>query len=396
MFVSSQTGIASSLLLSEFLNSILEGKVAEKPMLAAANLIVNTALGAIKALTNGELKRLDPNPGDGGCQMRAYLLFLWIKRGVLIQEADSLEKKMKAIFQSVNTRNALEYGRGRKKPEGPSQQFFKKQFEEIAISKEMLFLLQCHLLAVTRQPYARLPSGIVMTRTEVSLLSLLSKKIDCVPLKERWKITEKAQEELSAASVAFLRDEAGALTSFGKEEKEHLLQMLSPEMTKVFTPDPKFLPKTFGCLFYECKAVLYRLREEEGLVCFKSIVTEGKPFHLFFQSDKPGEEFSLVSEEAIQGYPSTTLLVVFEGVTALDKENCAVAISSIGFTTLFLSEGAIEAQYERTSTIEDVKDQTAKEEILSYRALTGSVIVLDHIYCNTLFQEIGRQNAKAT
>lgn len=276
--------------------------------------------------------------------------------------------------------------------------FFQQQVSGLTISKEMQLLIQCRLLAATRKVCARLENGIVQTKSEISLLGKLSNRIDLLPVEMRRKIVEAAQRELSANSVALLREEAEKLHLFS-EDKPKILDMLSEKAVRIFTPDKKYEPKTFGCLFFEYKAILYRLRERQAFICFKSIEPKGKdPFYILMQPPAPGEEFELLPEKK---RPKDAPLVVFEGVVGrgLDRQGFAEKIQEIGFTKLILAAAAIEPPFERGSKMEDIKDTRAREEVLSYRDFAKAIfcsleesdpmLLLDHVYSSRLQEEIG-------
>lgn len=379
-------------------NEIQHHGLQEQTMLALSILLTNVAGGAIDAFQKRKIKALDPNPGDGGCQIRAYLLYLFVSDKDIAKEALDLKGKIAERKQAVNKRSSAN------SLDSSPPIFFARQFNTVHLSKKMEFLLQCYLLAVTRTPCEQLANGIVVTKSEVSLLEKLSKKIAVVEGEFRRKIVETAQANLSASSVELLRTEAAKLTSFPPQEKEHLLFMLSGEMTHVFTPDLKYEPKTFGCLYYECKAILFRLREEQALICFKSIVPPGQtPFRIFLQSKEPGAEFSILSEEAYSHLSRQSPVVVFEGVVdkRFDKDGFSKKIGEFGFTEIILANAAIESPYEKKSKVEDIKNSRAQEEIILYQKFAEKIecqkdiihpmLIQDHVYCTILEAETGKK-----
>lgn len=70
---SSCRSLTASLLPGDVVEAIECEKVGGKAMCAASLFVLNTAIRAVKAWTLGLLKQVDPNPGDGGCQLRGYL-----------------------------------------------------------------------------------------------------------------------------------------------------------------------------------------------------------------------------------------------------------------------------------------------------------------------------------
>ena len=137
--------------------------------------------------------------------------------------------------------------------------------------------------------------------------------------------------------------------------------------------------------------MLLRLRDEQGIVCLKSIVGTGKPFHLLLQSKIPGNEFEVLPDEACTHLLPMTAVVVFEAVVNVDKERAAKLFNEHGFTNTMLAQAANEAPYEPKSTLNDVKELKAVEEIILYKekgVKIGDFITLDHVYLNTLSAEL--------
>lgn len=384
--------LVTSLVPKSFIQGLQSGKkhetLCETQMCSVVLLIVNIALGAIKALKQGQYKCFDANPGDGGCQSRA----LELRRLFMIdlkEEYTALEKVASGIKVLVNKRK----GNPKERSKCTAQAFFQAHVGTLTMSKEMEYILHCYLSTVLKTPYQTLANGVVMTRSDASKLSVLSSKITSVlDTPSLRKIVEGNQTTLSMLSVAAMRFAASQVISLGSDEKEQMMTMLSPEHTHLFTPDIiKYEPKAFGCLFYEVKTVLTRLREEQGIVCLKSIVVTGSPFHLLLQSPTSGKEFEVLTDEACTSLLPVTAIVVFEAVVKVEKEVASHLLMEHGFTDTILAQAAQEAPYEPKSTLDDVKVPKALEEIVAYkekRVKIGDFILLDHVYLNTLSAEL--------
>jgi hypothetical protein len=305
---------------------------------------------------------------------------------------EALELKAKAEKVKVLVDNSYSK-KGNKKFEGSSLLFFSKCLSEISVSKEMEYLLQAFALTALRKAQRRDEKGIVYTGTEITWISRFSKMAaGCLnPLAQR-KIVEFWQKEFTASSVQLLREEAAKTTLFEGEEKKRLLFMLSEESVRCITPDPRYEPRFFGCLFYEYKAILCRLSEEQGLACFKSIEKDAKPFTLLLQPNEKKGPFKLVPETAYCAFKTTSALVVFEGVTALTREEFSKRIGELDFCQMILACAAIEAPFEPASTLAEVKIEEAREEILLYRDFYAKNVEcflrLDHVYANSFLGEI--------
>lgn len=365
-----------------------EENVGEKAMCAVALLLINTVSGTIKVLRQRNYKNLDANPGDGGCQNRA----LELKRLTLLEnlneECQRLEKTAKEIKSLLNKRNSNQ----KEREKCSSHLFFESHFGSLTISKEMEYLVHCYLSTVLRTPCQRLPNGVVLTKSEMSKLSILSNKITVLDTFTRRKIVEENQKNLSELSVKAMHQFAMQVTSLDPEEKKLMVTMLSPEHTHFFSPDiNNYEPKAFGCLFYEIKTVLIRLREEQGMIALKSIVSQGNPFHLLLQAKISGNEFELVADESYTSLSSKERIVVFEAVVKTKKEETGKLLMEYGFTNIILAQAANEAPYEPTSTFNDIKVIEASNEMTRYKEMGlkfGDFIALDHVYLNTLDAEL--------
>lgn len=359
----------------------------EHAMSATGLLIANIVLGAIKILQEGRYKSLDANPGDAGCQARALELRRLV--GINLQEECSvLASSVSKIKVLMNNRR----GSPKEQKKCAPLLFFYRHLGEVTISKEMEYILHCYLSTVLRTPYQKLENGVVMTRSEMSKLSILSSKITVLESALRRKIVEENQKTLSILSVEAMHSAATQVTSLASEEKQLMVTMLSHENTHLFTPDRKYEPKAFGCLFYEVKTLLIRLREGQALICLKSIVPEGcQGFHLFLQPQIPGGEFAIVPDEAYMSFGPKTAIIVFDAVITVEKKVAAELLMEHGFTNVMLMESSKEAPYEPTSTIADVQVAEAVEEISAYKkrsAVLGNVFTLDHVYLNTVGAEL--------
>lgn len=322
-----------------------------------------------------------------GVKKGGFFIYRLYGRPELRQEATELKAKAEKVKMFVE--NSYSKSGKSKKFEGSAAVFFNKCMSDLTLSKEMEYLLQCFVLTVVRNPRRQDDRGVVYTDTAVSRLAKLSPRIVDVDVAVQTKITEMWKRECTASSVGLLREEAEKTTLLNGEEKAHMLFMLSPAMTRTLQPDLRYEPKTYGCLFYEYRAILSRLSEEQGVVCFKNIVKEASPFALLLQPQEGS--FTLIPDK---GYCSLNKnpVVVFEGVIALSKEAFGKWITHFGLCKAILACAAIEPPYEKDSKPEDIKDEKARKEILSYREIyekeVRTFLVLDHVYCNTLQEEV--------
>ena len=256
----------------------------------------------------------------------------------------------------------------------------------------MEYLLHCYLSAVLRTPYRTQEDGVILTKSEVSKLSMLSKNIDCLSSEFRNKIVEENQKQLSLLSLEAIYASSKKITSLKNKEKDLMVTMLSKDHRRAFSPDEKYESKTFGCLFYEVKAVLTCLKEERGIICLKSITKEKKPIYIFLQSKEAGKEFEVLSNEESVSLDPTTLIVVFETVMHVEKKEVIKHLKGHGFTKMVLIQAAQQSPYEPGSSTDDIKNTEAIREIIDYRTQgteIESFFTMDHVYLNSLQKERG-------
>ena len=373
--------LVSSLLPSSLIDKLVEKGEVEKPMCATSLLIVNIALEAIEALNADNYKAFDANPGDRGCQNLAFELRCLHLLGLPKQEERSaLEIAASRIKSLIKERLSKEKERNK----CSSQVFFKEQVSLLAMSKEMEYVLHCYLSTVLRTPYKTLETGVVLTRSEVYKLGKLSAKIED-KLREGFpsQILQENQQKLSHLSAEAMRASAEKISSLQVEEKELIRSLLSKENTRVVRS------RTFGCCFYGIKTVLLRLREEQGVICLKSIVPKGcLPFRIYLKSEMSGSEFTVLSEEAFISLSPNTPILVFEVEMSVGKEEASHLLMKHGFTDAVLVQASEEPLYEPGTELDKiVVPKAAKEEILSYQKKREDIpkfFAVDHVYFNLL------------
>ncbi|MFN0065313.1 MAG: hypothetical protein ACKVOH_03640, partial [Chlamydiales bacterium] len=145
-----------------------------------------------------------------------------------------------------------------------------------------------------------------------------------------------------------------------------------------------FEPKTFGFLFYEIQAMLLHLQQKQGVVVLRCI---GDPRVTFFQSD--GGPFAII--EDVTSMDPMMKVVVIEGVSEIPREGCITRI--LPLTETLLSMAASEASFGPKTTVEDVDDSRAQDELRKSIAFAREkgchqkekpFFLIDHIYCVTL------------
>ena len=364
----------------------------EESMVAVAMMIVKLIEETALSIKKHQIKDLDANPGDRGCQLRAVIIKNLVTTLAVLDELKQLEATAKALLALVIQRNSLN---GKLKTcHDKTELFFEKHISSLKASQEMMYILHCKLLTVTKVKNHIESSGVIVTRLDFCALSKLSKNIYIIDKSEknyREQIVCDSASWLSQKSLSMIQEEG---------KKRTLSPLLARMIMEVRQNRPKppqrkksfglYKPKSFGCQFYEVQMVLTILREQEALIAIKTVVPKGKPQMLFYKPSSPGEEFSTVNAKDI---PKETLIVVFEGVVQphLSLEAFSEEVTRIGFSRLMLACLSQEDPFEHGSTLSDVTDKEAYAEIEDYRKFSGEIgppIAMDHIFCNSLQEEL--------
>ena len=364
----------------------------EECMVAVAMMVVKLIGEIVLSINKHQIKGLDANPGDRACQLRAVILINLIRTPAVIEELKNLERTAEALLKIVIQRNSLN---GQLKAcHDKTGLFFEKHISSLKVSHEMLYILHCKLLTVTKVKHYVEASGVIVTRLDFCSLSKLSKNIYLIDKSEknyREQIICNSSSWLSKKTLSMIQEErkkrtlSPILARMIMEVREN--KPLPPQTPKSFG---FYKPKSFGCQFYEMEMVLTILREQEALIAIKTVVPKGKPQMLFFKPPSPGEEFRPVE---IEETPKQTLIVVFEGVvqSQLSLEAFRDQVTSIGFSRLMLACLSQEDPFEHGSTLSSVIDAEASAEIEAYRKLAkeiGPPIAMDHVFCNSLQEEL--------
>jgi hypothetical protein len=365
----------------------------EKEMTSVARLIVNLMKETVLTIERRNIRELDANPGDKGCQMRAVLLRELLISPDVSEELKGFKESIKLLVKIVHARRLLN---GNLKVNDESTcQFFRKHILPIEVSVDILFLIYCKLLTITKVKHHTESNGIVVTHLQYGRLSILSNDI---PIAEGVE-THFREEMICDASIKLAQNSLTSIQNLAKKMcvSPLLLRMLIG--VRQNKPAKGYKPKLFGCQFYEIQLVLTHLRKQTAYVAIKTVVVKGNPQLLFLKSPAPEEEFRFVEPKDV---PQDELLVVFEGVLqqGLSIEEFSKKVELIGFSRLILVLAAQEEPYEHGSTLNDVTDVEGRAEIESYIKMAPEIgcirdgnplLLLDHIFCNSAKEELKTQ-----
>lgn len=380
--MSTQVNVVGALLPPPLIEILQKPEQAtEKGMLSVSTLIVNLIKGTLWSIEHRNIRELDANPGDKGCQMRAQILRDRLLSPEVRDELKRVDKIIKQLETMLKQRKM--------KPDGSSSiEFFQRHILLLEVSVDILFLIYCKLLTVTKIKDHVEPNGIVVTRLDHGRLSTLSKDFN-------QRIDNKYRKQMVADTAIALSE--NSLTCI--QEMAHRMH-ISPLMLRMIMgvrqnkPQGDFKPKSFGCQFYEVSLLLEQLKQQEAIIAIKTVVTEGKPQLILLKPSGPGEEFCF-----IDAAPKETLLVVFEGVVQKDLsiEAFKERVQKIGLSRLMLICTAQEEPYEHGSTLDDIPDSEGRAEIESYIKMAPEIDcakdqnplwLMDHIFCNSFLQEL--------
>src|SRR5579872_7502529 len=349
--MSTQVNVVGALLPPPLIELLQKPQQAtEKGMLSVSTLIVKLFRETFVSIEKLNIRELDANPGDKGCQMRALILRDHLLSPDVRDELKRVDKIIKQLEIVLKKRKEKQNG-------DSSIEFFQRHILPLEVSVDLLFLIYCKLLTVTKIKDHVEPNGIVVTRLDHGRLSTLSKDFN-----ER--VDNRFRKQMVADAAIALSE--SSLTCV--QEMAHRMHV-SPLMLRMIMgvrqnkPQGDFKPKSFGCQFYEVALLLTQLKEQEAIIAIKTVVTEGKPQLILLKPSGPGEEFCF-----IDAAPKETLLVVFEGVVQknLSIEAFKERVQKIGLSRLMLVCTAQEEPYEHGSTLDDVTDPEGRAEIESF------------------------------
>lgn len=363
-------------------------------MLALVKLLIHLMKRTAKSFLNKEMMLFNANPGDHGCQLRALKLRQLSMSPALLQEAGALVVKVEKLIRNIG-------GYARKRTRYYMKDFFHQQIEPVMVSKDMLFLLRCFLLTLTKipDPIQKDDLGYIFTILDPGQLSKLSKKIQRYFGESSLLIQflEENKSALAKHSIEVVQEVAA-------EQKDPLcIEMLSDKHVRKIQVK-QFSAKPFSCLFFQMQVFFQHLREQRVVVAIKRLCKDPQQlFYLFFQASKSG--FQLLSDEEIKLFNPKILVVVFWGGTELSRDALAKKTAEVGFDRMMLLLAAQEPPYDRMtpSTLEDVSHSEARQLIQKYRDEAQGFGLSKkhqpffqprHIFCNTLGKELACNTLK--
>ncbi|MCH9610386.1 MAG: hypothetical protein S4CHLAM81_04530 [Chlamydiales bacterium] len=314
--------------------------------LIIATMLKNAIKKTRKALFDGDFKKFDANPGDGGCQNRALFFASRDVKPQIFQLYDDRVDRINRVIQMTRQKK------------GDGMAMLKEQFD-LAVSTDVQFCLLSYILTCTKAKKRELPNGIVLTATNIGGLASLC-KFDKLRLDRRefvclmqTKLAKMSNEVCQAAGITLMDP------------------TLSVKLSMVRMGRWEGFPeKPFGFLFYQERTLLGCLHAQKSVICLRNV----KPvFTILMKSD--GERF-----EPIEECGADQKLVVFEGATTLSRTELLDRVLTAGFTRAMEFCAANEKQFGPQSAFE-----CDDERVQAVRAnpIDLGDFMLDHIYAQT-------------
>jgi len=369
------------------------GDVTKEKALSIMVLTTNLVLDTIKVYRKADYYNdLDPLVGNFGCQNQASQIMDLVRSPRLTDEIAFLEKGCKEVGHKLKMLKSTA-----KTTMNQVTQLFHEHVAKIEVTDEMITLLQCRALTLTKK-CLRDDQGFQTRDITVEVkLQTLSRGIDHLFLRE---IVRIAKERLSISGLLHVRAEANKIWSIQGEERTILHRMLAEDYL-VEVGDEESGKKTFGSTYYTTKAVMLRAMEKQEIIVIKRLTknVSDSTLPLFYRSEVPGGSLSRLTEEEIRMLDIKTPVLVIEGIyrEGWDKEAIAKKIEQHGLYQVVLAAVAQNSQFVPDKPELDRSDPTAEIELreqrdvkaVEYECKMGQDPFLDviHLACSSVKYE---------
>jgi len=319
----------------------IEGETSAKTV-ALLLLTTNLVLDTIKVRTKGDYYNdLDPLVGNFGCQNQASQIMDLVRSQRLADELASIKDRCQAIRLKL-----LEL----KSTNKVKTDSITKDVAKLEVSEEMLDLLQCRVLTISKKCLRNEQNYQTREITDLNNLRCLARSKKKYTLKGSHlkEIVRIAQQRLSKCGLLHVRTEANLISSIAGEERATLLRMLDDDHM-VEKDEGKHGIKTFGSTYYTNKAVLLRAMEKQEVVVIKRLTKNqcDSTLPIFYRSEIPGGALKRLTVEAIQALDIQSTVLVVEGMyrEELGREDIALKIDQYGLYQVILASAAQAPQF---------------------------------------------------
>ena len=224
-------------------------RLPDEDKIAFITLLMSNVEESLRAFKERRLAAFDALVGDQGCERQALNILdlatsktFEAETNKLQEEAKRVNEVMKDYLLCRNVKNEV-------------KNLFNHEIDTIRISKEMAYLLQCHLLTFTKM------SDAESDKTESKLLDKLVKG-GTLSNTNKNRIVDFVKVQLSERSIEFLRDKAHKIVSIPRDQANQLCSTLNTVR--------RHNGIAFACQFYSIKAVVCCLRERERSLSSRS------------------------------------------------------------------------------------------------------------------------------
>lgn len=370
-----------------FPQALLEGlaekdQLIDKEKIAYMTLLITNLEESLSALKERRLTAFDALVGDYGCERRALKILnsaidpsVAAEAAELGEVAKRVSGEMKKMYDKLpQVKKCLQFPVS---PDGAVKNFFNQTMRGIRVSREMAYLLQCHLLTFTKMPI-----DAVREKIDISRLEKLAKggKVQ-LQTEDKKRIINHVQAQLSQVSIDYLRQEAR--------------QCVGPALD-VVRPIPSRhgeLPIMTVSQFYSMKAVVSCLRQRGALIVVKKwcVTKEDRPLAPLFYSFGANGFLTRVSDEDVKRQSPDMPVVVFEGTVdpQLDAEQLAARLQKDDVGEVTMAEVAQGDQFEGLEEIPEACKEIRRyiDKAVEMNCVKGSkeaFLWMDHVYCSSL------------
>lgn len=340
--------------------------------------------GAREDFINERYGRFDGNPGDSQCQVRAICVFTLVtqmKQNILAEmdqlcadsglplDGNTSGKGMTGLACCVNnmvcTQRTEQVGQVR------------QGFAALNVSLPLRFLLQVYLSELMREvAQVDAQTGQVLTRGEADQL----RRID----------SSLSAPKLRSLRVAILRNNQTQLSALSEQVLQSLMPgEYYPRCVNQIRGNTDVPLRTFTSLVHTTRAALQILCKQRGVICLREIVPKTKtpvnskrcqlqseriPLDLFYQAPPVLEGVWRRLADSV----SPVLIIEMVPLASMEEVSTYFRTRSVG--SAILQQAASCDPYEPGSTIRDVPDETAQEEVMAYKQLERPPFLLDHYF----------------
>lgn len=370
--------------------NVLANAVSRKDnMLKIAQFLLVNARETAKALLGHRLMQFDALVGNQTCELVALEAARIAAKNDVKQEAKEL---LEEVIQKIDRIHRMK-SRPANAP-FTSQNFLDPNQCGLAVSAEMLLLIQLNLLKVASQVKPREGRPADLETNVGKAVAEFSRDIDrdiaksivyCAKAKVAEHLLNKLQEDRPNQSVF-----AGSLV------KRITVSSSAPQPGK---PPVATVQLFSTMLFYNIAYAMEEISEKQMLVVVKKIplLKQSTAIALLFRISQ-NHLTTALDRAARKLLPSSAVVIVVEGVVPeqISSADLQQHIEANSLNSLMLTTAAQERQYSGTHETDPAIPENLREEIAQHQAMATTlrsdiagdcVFRPDHLYCSSLLEQ---------